>query len=71
MIIFQLEDHCTTYHANFETKLASAYKPDDHSIWKEALERAGKLRAANSHAMQAAFAELGIPATSAPAIQFH
>lgn len=57
-----------TLIANFERKLATIYKPEDHPVWQEAHAAATHAVAEAQAKIQATFHELGIPEAWAPGL---
>jgi hypothetical protein len=57
--------------ANFERKLATIYKPDDHPVWAQVHAMAKKTESEARAAMARTFRELGIPEAWAPSISLH
>jgi hypothetical protein len=54
--------------ADFEAKLAAAYQPSDHPVWKAAHEAVDKAVADARTVIAEACRELGIPKAFAPTI---
>lgn len=61
-------EYSATLMANFERKLATIYKPDDHPVWKEAHDAARLVGDEAQARIAATFRDLGIPEAWAPNI---
>jgi hypothetical protein len=57
--------------ANFERKLATIYKPDDHPVWARVHAIAKKTESEARAAMARTFRELGIPEAWTPSISLY
>ncbi len=66
--IADAHEYGATLLANFERKLATIYKPEDHPVWKEAHAAAKRVVEEAQAKVAATFRELGIPEDWAPGI---